>query len=69
MSAHELLGSKRPAAVLWQDGEDMPGEPAILVQRYSDTLCLTQEGRTINISPKSCEELMKLMRKLLKEPA
>jgi hypothetical protein len=50
---------------LWQEVEDGLGEPAIVVELYSDGMvCLTQEGRDININYESIDELCKLLKKL-----
>ena len=66
MSARELIKADPPAAIFWQSGDDdnPMGEPALLVQRYSDTTTIIQEERYININNASIPALIKLLREM-----
>jgi hypothetical protein len=48
----------------WHD--DNPGEPAILVQPYSDTVVIEQEGRTINLNYHHIDELCRILKSMKK---
>ena len=55
-------------AVLWQDNDmESPGEPAILIERYSDLISINQEGRAITISNTDVEAFIKVLRRVIKE--
>lgn len=52
---------------MWQtDPEEGVAEPAILIENYSDTIALTQNGSVINLNYESVDEFCKHLRKLLK---
>lgn len=50
---------------LWQEaGEDSVSEKPLIVSSYSDVICISQEGREINVNYESVNELCKLLKKL-----
>jgi len=56
--------------VLWQnsmDNEDeMPGEPALLIEKYNDIISIRQEDRYININLEMIDELCKRLKQINK---
>lgn len=63
-----IEATSQKAFVMWQnDPKDGVPEPAILIERYSGTISVTQEGRSVIINDESIEELCRHLRKLLKE--
>lgn len=57
--------SKDGGLVFWQDNKEMgAGEPAILMEGYSDTIALTQDSSVINLNYDSLNEFIKNLRTL-----
>lgn len=49
--------------ILWQSGqEDTPGEPAILIEGYSDIMTISQDGNYINLNYESLKDFIKNLR-------
>lgn len=50
--------------VMWQQGDqdNNIGEPALLIEFYSDTVSITQEGRCINLNKETLPDFIKLLR-------
>jgi len=56
------------ATIFWQEwSEGSPGEPAILIQSYSDCITLVQEGREILISRHQLKEFIRELNNILKQ--
>jgi hypothetical protein len=55
--------------IYWQqgDGENTVGEPAILVEVYSDTVCLEQEGNVIRLNFETLPDLAKHLNKIFRQ--
>lgn len=55
--------------IFWQkESDDAIPEPAILIERYSDTIALTQEDQVINLNYESLPELLKFLKTLQTKP-
>jgi hypothetical protein len=55
--------------IIWQNvSEDLGvSEAALLVEKYSDVITITQEGRHININYETIDEVVKLLKQLKKD--
>lgn len=61
--AKTISVSAKTAKVIYQEGEEScPGEPALLVEVYSDTVSITQDTECININVQTIPELIKQLR-------
>lgn len=58
----------RESQTIWQtvtnDGLDLPGEPAIVVESYRDCIAIHQVERSVLINYETIPELIKLLKKL-----
>lgn len=60
---HTLEAKGGVVATIWQDTQELPGEPAFQVQRYSDgLLTIRQDGQQININSETVALLCKTLR-------
>lgn len=50
----------------WNDEEEIPGEPAILIQRYSDVIELQQLDNKILLNYHHVKELIAHLKKIMK---
>lgn len=59
---------RKEAFVIWQEGEEehLVGEPALLIEAYSDIFSIQQEDRSININYDSIDGLIKLLKQIKK---
>jgi hypothetical protein len=58
----------KDALVFWQDyADETPGEPAILIKKYSDVLSIEQGRHAINISLGVVEQFIKAIRRVVRE--
>lgn len=50
--------------VMWQQGdqEQNIGEPALLIEFWSDSVSITQEGRSVMINKETIPDLIKLLK-------
>jgi len=55
--------------VIWQDASDEygVGEPALLLEGYSDTITITQGDQSVIINYETIKELVKAMKVLQQE--
>lgn len=59
--------TKDGSVILWQtDPEDAIAEPALLIEPYSDTIRIGQKEQAINVNYESVDELIKVLRNMLK---
>jgi len=58
----------RNATIYWQqgDGENTVGEPAILLEVYSDSVNLEQEGNIIRLNYETIQELTKHLNRIFR---
>lgn len=63
-----IVKVNKEGRVFWQEPKDAEtvGEPAILLKRYSDCLCLQQEAQCITITLSCVEEFIKAIRETMK---
>jgi len=61
--------SKWIQAIIYQtaDPEETVPEPALIVSRYSDSIDIQQEDRTITLNPETVPELVKVLKAAAKE--
>ena len=59
----------KDALVFWQETDETPGEPAILMKKYSDVLSIEQDHHSINISLSVVEQFIKAIRRAVREGA
>jgi hypothetical protein len=57
--------AREGSIVLWQQSADeIPGEPALLIEPYSDTIRISQEDNAINLNYESVDEFIKVLRNM-----
>lgn len=64
----KLQEIRKESFIIWQEGtDDNPiGEPALLIESYSDVFSIQQEDRSININYDSIDGLIKLLKQIKK---
>jgi hypothetical protein len=57
----------KDSLVIWQDVKEGIGEPALLLEKYSDTICITQGDDRVIINYETISELCKRLNQFKKE--
>ena len=62
--------TSKESYIVWQnDPQDGVAEPALLIEKYLDTVSITQKDNCINVNYESIDELCKLLKKIQKDNA
>jgi len=60
--------SNENSTIFWQEWvEYSAGEPAILIENYTDCVTLTQEGRHVNINQHELAAFIKVLQQIAKD--
>lgn len=59
-----IYSASKENKILWQQTDEGVGEPALMIEAYSDCICITQEESIIRLNFDSVDELTKLLKKL-----
>jgi hypothetical protein len=57
----------KDSLIIWQDIEEGVGEPALLLERFSDSICITQEDNRVSLNYDTISELCKRLNQFKKE--